>query len=64
MLPLAASSSLTSARPILPTFDPVFPDALTGRADDDDAVGNDVSSVLRGNSSDCGGTAWDALLLN
>lgn len=37
---------------MFPTFDPVLPEALTGRAEDDEAARVAPTSVLAGNSSD------------
>src|SRR5690554_465983 len=52
--PSVTISNLTNASPMLPTFDPVLPEALTGLGEDEDAAGaSELSfSFLARKSSD------------
>jgi hypothetical protein len=49
---------------MLPTFDPVLPEARTGRADAVDDAGLKESGFFAGKSSDWGGITLESCLLN
>lgn len=49
---------------MLPTFDPVFPEARTGRAEAVDEATFKASVVFTGKSSDWGGMTWESPLVN